>query len=89
MDAVAVDAADPRRVRADLEEVLERQALVLDEARPEAVARRRVTGIAPPGRTSAISATRAPSPNTGRSPSPPNGTAARSTTCCSTRRPTG
>jgi acetyl-CoA carboxylase carboxyltransferase component len=43
-DAVAVDAADPRRVRADLDEVQRRQALVLDEARPEAVARRRSRG---------------------------------------------
>jgi acetyl-CoA carboxylase carboxyltransferase component len=35
-----VEAADPGGVRADLAEVLERQALVLDSARPEAVARR-------------------------------------------------
>jgi len=42
--AVAADLADPRQVRADLDEVLERQALVLDDARPEAVARRRRHG---------------------------------------------
>ena len=39
-----VEAADPGGVRADLAEVLERQALVLDSARPEAVARRHSHG---------------------------------------------
>jgi acetyl-CoA carboxylase carboxyltransferase component len=38
-DSIA-DTVDVERVRADLTEVLDRQALVLDEARPEAVARR-------------------------------------------------
>jgi acetyl-CoA carboxylase carboxyltransferase component len=42
LDAVAT--ADPGRVRADLAEVLDRQALVLDRARPEAVARRHSHG---------------------------------------------
>jgi acetyl-CoA carboxylase carboxyltransferase component len=39
-EAVAEAAADPRGVRSDLAEVIDRQALVLDEARPDAVARR-------------------------------------------------
>ena len=37
-------AADPDHIRADLAEVLARQASLLDEARPDAVARRRKTG---------------------------------------------
>jgi acetyl-CoA carboxylase carboxyltransferase component len=39
-EAVAPAAADPRGVRADLAEVIDRQALVLDESRPDAVTRR-------------------------------------------------
>jgi acetyl-CoA carboxylase carboxyltransferase component len=39
-DDTTADTIDAGRVRADLTEVLDRQALVLDEARPEAVARR-------------------------------------------------
>jgi acetyl-CoA carboxylase carboxyltransferase component len=39
-DVVTGDAAQPAGLRADLGEVLHRQARVLDEARPEAVARR-------------------------------------------------
>lgn len=35
---------DPDHVRADLQEVLDRRALLADEARPEAVARRHATG---------------------------------------------
>ena len=42
--AQSVAAADARRVRADLAELLDRQALVLDAARPEAVARRHQHG---------------------------------------------
>ena len=38
------EAVDPSRVRPDLQEVHERHAVGLDEARPEAVARRRKTG---------------------------------------------
>jgi acetyl-CoA carboxylase carboxyltransferase component len=43
-DISTTDAIDSGRVRADLAEVLDRQARVLDEARPEAVARRHAHG---------------------------------------------
>jgi acetyl-CoA carboxylase carboxyltransferase component len=42
--APPVEIASARHVRADLAEVLDRHQLVLDEARPDAVARRRVHG---------------------------------------------
>jgi acetyl/propionyl-CoA carboxylase alpha subunit/acetyl-CoA carboxylase carboxyltransferase component len=38
------EAADPDEIRPDLAEVLARHAVTLDEARPDAVARRRATG---------------------------------------------
>ena len=40
----AADELDPARIRADLEETIERHALTLDANRPDAVARRRKTG---------------------------------------------
>lgn len=43
-DAVAERPGDPGAVRADLAEVLERQALTRDAGRPDAVGRRRATG---------------------------------------------
>ena len=52
-------------IRPDLAEVLERHAdRTLDEARPDAVARRRATGSARPGRTSPTSSTPARSSST-------------------------
>src|SRR6185369_9394791 len=42
--AEAVQELDPDHVRADLAEARARHAMGLDEARPEAVARRRATG---------------------------------------------
>jgi acetyl-CoA carboxylase carboxyltransferase component len=43
-DVSTADTVDCGRIRPDLGEVLDRQALVLDEARPEAVARRHTHG---------------------------------------------
>jgi acetyl/propionyl-CoA carboxylase alpha subunit/acetyl-CoA carboxylase carboxyltransferase component len=43
-DAVAETAIDPDEIRPDLREILDRQAMTRDAARPDAVARRRLKG---------------------------------------------
>ena len=69
-DVAAVDAVDLDTERADLAEVVARHAVGRDEQRPDAVARRRRAGSAPPARTSKTCATTAPSSSTARWPSP-------------------
>ncbi|MFV0525111.1 MAG: carboxyl transferase domain-containing protein [Acidimicrobiales bacterium] len=44
VDTSTADAVDLDRIRPDLEQIVERHRLALDEARPEAVAKRRRTG---------------------------------------------
>ena len=68
---------DLDHIRPDLAEALERWRMTRDEARPEAVARRRDAISAPPGRTSTTWSIRAPSSNTAPSPWPPSVVGAR------------
>ena len=76
-------------VRADLAESLERHRVGLDEARPDAVARRRARRPAHgPRERRRPRRRRARSSSTARSSSPPSAAGATSTTSSPTRRPT-